>query len=182
MQNLESLSTETWIDGGILWYYGESNAVPPVDVGRRIQFHEVVPDNFANAGNKPCIIILDDLLNEAYSKEVCHLFTKGSHHRNISVLLRTQNLFQQAKHCRDVSLNAKYIVLLKNTRDKNHFTHLARQVYPEGSAGLYRAILRGPTSRKVTSCRLLAGYGRPAAVSNQHISRLGATCILYSID
>ena len=39
------------------------------------------------------------------------------------------------------SLNAKYVVLLKNVRDKNRFTHLARQVYPEDSAGLYEAYL-----------------------------------------
>ena len=44
-------------------------------------------------------------------------------------------------HCRDISLNAKYIVLMKNTRDKNQFTRLARQVYPKGSAGLYEAYL-----------------------------------------
>ena len=141
LQNLESLSTETRFDGGILWCYGESNAVPSVDVGRRIQFHEGVPENFTNTGSKPCLIILDDLLNEVYSKEVCQLFTKGSHHRNISVILITQNLFHQARYCRDISLNAKYIVLLKNIRDKNQFTHLARQVYPEDSVGLYKAYI-----------------------------------------
>ena len=112
LQNLGSLSTETEFDGGILWCYGESNAVPSVDVGRNVQFHEGVPDNFANADNKPRLIILDVLLNEAYSGEVCQLFTKGTHHRNISVILITQNLFHQANYCRDISLNAKYIVLL----------------------------------------------------------------------
>ena len=44
---------------------------------------------------------------------------KGSHHRNISVILITQNLFHQANYCRTISLNAKYIVLLKNARNKN---------------------------------------------------------------
>ena len=112
LQHLESLSTETRFDGGVLWCNGETNAVPSVDVGRRILFHESLPDNFAKEGNKPCLIILDDLIKDAYSKEVCHLFTKGRHHRNISVLLITQNLFPQVKHCRDISLNAKYIVLL----------------------------------------------------------------------
>ena len=41
-----------------------------------------------------------------------------------------------------MSLNAKCIVLLKNIRDKHQFTHLARQVYPEDSAGLYVAYLQ----------------------------------------
>jgi hypothetical protein len=86
-------------------------------------------------------VILDDLLNDVYSQQVCNLFTKGSHHRSISVILITQNLFHQGRYCRDISLNAKYIVVLKNVRDKNQFRHLARQVYPENSGSLYKAYL-----------------------------------------
>ena len=135
------MSTETKFDSGILWCYGESNAVPSVDVGRRVQFHEGAPDNFSNEGSEPCLIIVDHLLSEAYSGEVCKLFTKGSHQRNISVILISQNLFHQARYCRDISLNAKYIVSLKNTRGRNKFTHLARQVYVEYRADLYKAYL-----------------------------------------
>ena len=100
-----------------------------------------MPDNFANSGNKPCLIIFDYLLNAAYSGEVCKLLTKGSHHRNISVVLITQNPFHQGNHCRTISLNAKYILLLKNTRNKNQFTYLGRQVYPKDTAGLYETYL-----------------------------------------
>ena len=66
LQNLKSFSTETKFDGGILWRYGESNVVLSVDVGMTIQFPEGVTDKFDNAGYKPCLIILDDQLNEAY--------------------------------------------------------------------------------------------------------------------
>ena len=41
----------------------------------------------------------------------------------------------------DISLNAHYIVALKNDRDKKQFTFLAGQVYPEDSIGLYNAYL-----------------------------------------
>jgi hypothetical protein len=85
------------------------------------------------------LIVLDDLLNEAYSRDMCDLFTKGSHHRNISVILITQNLFHQGRFSRAISLNAKYIVVFKNVRDKNQFAYLARQVYPEDSNGLYES-------------------------------------------
>ena len=139
LQNLESLSTETKFDGGSLWSCGEKNAVLSVDVGRRIQFHEGVPEYFTNARRKPRLIILDDLMNEVYSEDVCSLFTKGSLYRNISVILITQNLFHQVRYCSEIPFNAKYIVLLKNIRDKQKFTHLARQVYPEDSIGLYKA-------------------------------------------
>ena len=82
---------------------------------------------------EPSLIILDDLLQQVYSKDVCDLFIKGSHHRNIRILLLTQNIFHQGTNCRDISLNAKYLVLLKNVRDKNQFTFLERQAYPEHS-------------------------------------------------
>ena len=57
------------------------------------------------------------------------------------MILITQILFHQTNHCRTISLNEKYIVLMKNTTDKKRFTYLARQVYPEDSAGLYEAYL-----------------------------------------
>jgi hypothetical protein len=73
--------------------------------------------------------------------DVCDLFTKGSHHRNISVILITQNLFHQGRFCREISLNAKYIVVLKNIRDREQFSHLAQQVLPHDSKGLSDAYL-----------------------------------------
>ena len=90
-----------------------------------------MPQNFGDDHGRPCLIILDDLLNEVYSKDFCGLFTKGSHRRNISVILITQNLFHQGRFCSDISLNAKYSVALKNVRDKSQFQYLARQVNPE---------------------------------------------------
>ena len=83
-------------------------------------------------------MIIDDLLNVVYSEQV---FTKGSHHRNISVILITQNLFHQGRYCRNISLNAKYLVQMKTVRDKQQFMHLARQVYPEHSSNLCKAYL-----------------------------------------
>jgi hypothetical protein len=87
------------------------------------------------------LITLDDLLTEVYSEDVCVLFTRGSHHRNISVILITQNLFHQGRNCRAISLNAKYLVLFKNVRDKRQFSYLANQVLPEDSSGLFKAYL-----------------------------------------
>jgi len=55
------------------------------------------------------------------------------------VVLLTQNIFHQSRFCRDISLNAKYLVLLKNVRVKNQFTFLARQVYSEDIASLFES-------------------------------------------
>ena len=86
-------------------------------------------------------MILDDLLNDVYSKQVCDLFTRGSHHRNISVIWITENLFHQGRYCRYILLNAQYVIALKNVRDKKQFMYLANQVYPEDSLRLYNAYL-----------------------------------------
>ena len=72
---------------------------------------------------------------------MCDLFTKISHHRNISVILITQNLFHQGKFFRDISLNAKHIVVFENVRYRKQFSHLARQVLPHDSKGLSDAYL-----------------------------------------
>jgi hypothetical protein len=118
-----------------------------VALKKNIQVREGLPENFENSRGLQCLFILDDLLNEVYSRAVCDLFTKGSHHRNLSVILITQNFFHQAPHCRDISLNAKYIVALKNVRDRNQFAYLARQVLPEASSSLcaaYREATQNP--------------------------------------
>jgi len=72
-----------------------------------------VPD-FENPENVPTLIVLDDLMDAAYSKKMSELFTKGSHHRNINLVLITQNVFHQGPSSRDISLNSKYIVAFKN--------------------------------------------------------------------
>jgi len=144
LQHLDSLCTEPNFSGGIIWCYSEKSAVPPeklTSLHKNVSFHEGVPQNFGDDHGRPCLIILDDLLNEVYSKDVCDLFTKGSHHRNISVILITQNLFHQGRFCRDILLNAKYSVALKNVRDKSQFQYLAGQVHHEDSDSLYKSYL-----------------------------------------
>ena len=160
----------------------ESRTLSPLLTSEGYQFLEGVADNFAKVGNKPCLIILDDLLNEAYSGEVCKLFTKGSHQRNISVILITRILFHQANHFSTISLNEKYILLLKNTRDKNQITYLACRCIRKTAPNYTRLIWGQPKNRRLSLVRLRAGYRRPATVQNPHISRRGSTSILYSLD
>jgi predicted NACHT family NTPase len=86
LQNLKSLCSEQYFDGGILGCYSKSTAVPTEQwtvLANNIRFNEGVPVNLKNKNGKPCLKILHDLLHDVYSKEVCNLLTKGSHHRNI---------------------------------------------------------------------------------------------------
>lgn len=100
-----------------------------------IQFHEGLPDEemVKNEDKKNVLICLDDLLETAFSSDlVSNLFTQGRN-RNTSVVLLTQNLFPQFKHARNVSLNANYIIVFRNMRDRSSIGHLAKQVCPGNS-------------------------------------------------
>ena len=74
---------------------------------------------------------MDDLIVTAYSTKLSKLFTKGSHHHNISLPLIIKNVFHQGPSSGDISLNRKYIVVFKNQIDKTQFVHLARHFYSE---------------------------------------------------
>jgi hypothetical protein len=77
VQHLDSLCTEPDISGGIIWCYSEKSAVPReklTSLHKNVSFHEGVSQNFSNEHVKLCLIILDDLLNEVYSKDVLALF------------------------------------------------------------------------------------------------------------
>ena len=63
-------------------------------------------------------------------KRIVNLFTRGSHHRNLSVIYIEQNLFHQGKGSRRISLNSHYLVLFKNPREKLKILFLAKQMYP----------------------------------------------------
>ena len=57
------------------------------------------------------LFVIDDQLQEASNKnQIMNLFTKGSHHRNLSVIYLLQNVFHQGKINRTVSLNCQYLV------------------------------------------------------------------------
>ena len=111
----------------IVWCHSENNAPHHL---KNVSFVKGVPD-FVNPENIPTLIVLDDLMDSAYSTKVSELFTKGSHHHNINLLLITQNVFHQIPSSRDISVNSKYKVVFKNPRDKTKIVHLAQKVYPE---------------------------------------------------
>ena len=114
----------------VIWCYGEWQ--PLYDKVRKemgVKFHEGVLHNVPKDG-KPRLVVIDDLMREA-DAHVVDMFTKGSHHRNLSVIFITQNLFYQNRGQRDISLNAHYIIVFKNPRDAAQITYLARQIVPE---------------------------------------------------
>ena len=91
----------------------------------QVEFQHGLPQMSDFDGREPVLLVIDDLMNEV-DDSVVNLFTKGSHHRNVSVVLMVQNLFYKNKHVRTISLNTHYMVLFKNPRDPSpvSYTHL----------------------------------------------------------
>ena len=82
------------------------------------------------------LLILDDQMTETKGDagNFANIFTKGSHHRSITVVFLIQNLFEKGGALRTVNLNSQYIVLFKNPRDKRQITVLAQQMEPRNAA------------------------------------------------
>ena len=102
-------------------------------------------DHFTDALTTPAgtLIIVDDM-QATHAGAVSAWFTRKSHHYDTSVIHLVQNVFDKDPEHRTISLNATYIVLFKNPRDKSQVTHLDKQVYP-GGQGLLTAAYRDAT-------------------------------------
>ena len=118
----------------IIWCYGEWQ--PIYALMPEIEFVDGL--NFKHPVGQRQLLILDDLMMTS-NKSVAEIFIKGSHHRNISVIYVTQNLFPKGGENRTISLNASYMVLFKNPRDTSQIRHLSYQMYPKNPKYLQEA-------------------------------------------
>lgn len=78
------------------------------------------------------IMIFDDVISDV-SKDFEQLFCNISHHLNCSIIFITQNLFYQNNSYRTMSLNTHYMVLMRNPRDTQQISILAKQIRPNNS-------------------------------------------------
>lgn len=123
----------------VIFYYAEwQNGYSDYDKNF-VEFREGLPKSNDFEDNKPKLVVVDDLMRESSNGAIVDLFTKGSHHKNLSVMFLSQNLFHQGKGQRDISLNTNYIIVFKNPRDRAQIAHLARQIYPEDPKFLQEA-------------------------------------------
>jgi len=99
-----------------------------------IFFHEGLPTVDMLDSNKNIILVLDDLMNVcSRNSEILDIFTTNSHHKNISVIYVTQNIFCNGKNSRTISLNCQYIILTNNPRDRLQVKILGKQMFPGDS-------------------------------------------------
>jgi hypothetical protein len=98
-------------------------------------------------GHDNSLIVLDDLMAQCSNDQrVSYLFRRGSHHRGISVLYLTQNIFPSGKLSRTISLNSHYMLIFRNPRESLGITTLAKQMFPKHTDYLLEAF-RDATSK-----------------------------------
>lgn len=132
----------------IVWCYGKwQPAYENIKVD--VDFVQGMPEDFTTLGPGPKLLIIDDLMRQDAAK-VAALFEMGSHHDDVSVVYLVQNVFHQGKDCRDISLNAHYLVLFKNPRDRSQIVHLGKQAFPGNARFL--------TEAYDDACRRAHGY------------------------
>ena len=117
----------------VVWYYGVYQPGYDKLAKKGVLLREGVPEDIqkdfptAAPSNETYIIVLDDLMKEATKDgQVLDIFTKHSHHRNITAFMLTQNLYHQGRHSVDITRNvsvAIFIVEMRNIRVLEHFLH-----------------------------------------------------------
>lgn len=176
---LNAKSTLSTVPNNIVWYFAcwQPLYTELLKSFPFIKFVEGLPSRLNDDEllplNKVNLVVIDDLMCDAsQSPEIQHAFTKYVHHRNLSIIYIVQNLFCQGKSSRTINLNAKYIVLFKNPRDKLQVATLARQMYP-GKASFFMEAYEDATGKPYgylvvdlnsttpESCRLRTGMFPP---------------------
>ena len=118
----------------IIWCYKEwQHAYTALQEshGHMIKFIQGIPEDeneIVSDVTIPHVVVFDDMLGETDEEKVKLWFTRKGHHRNASVIYITQNLFQQTKSSRTISLNSHYMILFQSPRDKSQIKVLAHQL------------------------------------------------------
>ena len=82
-----------------------------------IEFVKGIPtaleqDSYFDVSKWNLIVFDNQMIDASKDKRIVSLFTRGSHHHNLSMIYIVQNLFHQGKGSRSISLHSHYLVLL----------------------------------------------------------------------
>lgn len=100
-----------------------------------IRFIQGIPnaidkDNFFSI-HRFNLVILDDMMTvSSKDPRVADLFTEGSHHRNLSVINLTQNLFPNGKSAVTLRRNTHYMVIFKSPMGQDQIKIFGGYIYP----------------------------------------------------
>lgn len=100
-----------------------------------IQFIQGIPSNIDRddffLANQNNVIVLDDMMSTCSNDpKIADLFTEGSHHRNLSVINLTQNLFPCGKTAVTQRRNTQYMIVFKSPMSQDQIKILGAYIYP----------------------------------------------------
>lgn len=135
----------------VLWCHGQWQSIYETNLdGVDIKYHDGLADETTIRKNKPDVVVIDDLMNQVVNeKGMSDLFTKKSHHLNISVIFIVQNIFKKGSEMRDIRLNSHQIILLKNPQDALQVQMMGRQIFP-GDSKVFNEVFRDATRKPYT--------------------------------
>ena len=115
----------------IVWCYTQWQ--PMYGTMKGVEFVRDIPPNLEEDGyfdlNSRNLLVLDDLMTEVGKDEkITNLYTKGSHHRNLSVITLMQNFFGHGT--KTIRRNSQYLVLFDMPADKQQIHTIAQQTFP----------------------------------------------------
>ena len=135
----------------IYWHYGIwTKYYEELSTQLPIEFVKGLPGaNFINTidRSESNVLVIDDLMHEVsqQTRLISPLFTRGSHHANLSVILVVQNLF--AKNLQELRMNTNYLTLFANPVDYGSIKNIARQIAPgRASTESFLAVFKDVTN------------------------------------
>jgi hypothetical protein len=148
LPNLDMFETKP--DAILICYGVWQSLYNDIETIPNVELHNGLPHNLDDwcPEAKHRLIIIDDLMDKVVSDmNMSLLFTQGCHHKHISTIYITQNLFLQEKYSRTISLNTQYLILFRSLRDASQITTLGRQLFPGKSKLLtqvYEDVMKKP--------------------------------------
>lgn len=112
--------------------------------GSRITFVRGLPEDFDKFidPSQNGFILLDDLMHESTkTNRVTELYTKTSHHANVSVCLVLQNIFHHGRERYSILRNSHYLVIFQNPLDQTIVHTLAQRINPVNKAAVIKIFL-----------------------------------------
>jgi hypothetical protein len=88
-----------------------------------------------------CLIIDDFMHRAANDIQISELFTKRSHHQNVTIILLMQNIFPKSKYMTDIKRNASYIFLMSNPVDEKSIKLLSQHLDPSNPSFIYNCFI-----------------------------------------
>ena len=103
--------------------------------GNNIKFKNALPDqtdiDFLTEGNHHSLLFLDDLNRQVIDSEfMTSIYQIQSHHKNMTLLNVSHNIYQRGRYTRDQSLCIHYFIILNSPRDVFMLKCIGRQIQP----------------------------------------------------